>query len=340
MISRQVAVTPRDAKLIVRYLDSVDDVVTARLAAGFSPHEDHLSALLCEMLDDNQSALHTLSYSLASLRTDLALDPNVRRVHVTVESRKYSPHIERRLTSSDIGVVVKYTDNVQPRDSFTRGALFQAKRLYASATGRAYSVDDSFKEFDLAQLQRLNQIETRLASQAAQVRGPSSDVIPGAFTHHGLCHYLFYCPRIEHYDALSTEAIQRNLIPGDGYFDYSFGLHLYEFASDPGRHVPGLLASRLDWLLANYSGTSQSNRGVRSGSKTKPTVREVFERLWNEVTPFSWFIVYGMLLGGAGSSEKAGIDLVRGASVDEDADLPVAPRYVLTVEVQVGSVRG
>ncbi|MGH8222164.1 MAG: hypothetical protein ACREQZ_04245 [Woeseiaceae bacterium] len=43
--------TPCDAKLLVRYLDGVDRIVSARLATGFSPHEDHLTALLCELLD-------------------------------------------------------------------------------------------------------------------------------------------------------------------------------------------------------------------------------------------------------------------------------------------------
>jgi hypothetical protein len=55
------SLTPRDAKLLVRYFDGADDVVSARLTRGFSPHEDHLTALLCEMLDDNLSALSRIT---------------------------------------------------------------------------------------------------------------------------------------------------------------------------------------------------------------------------------------------------------------------------------------
>jgi hypothetical protein len=86
--------TPRDAKLLIRYLDGVDDIITARLANGFSPHEDHLTSLLCEMLDDNQSVLSALPYPLAQLRDDLAVDPHGLKASLSIEAKKYPTHIE------------------------------------------------------------------------------------------------------------------------------------------------------------------------------------------------------------------------------------------------------
>jgi len=125
--------------------------------------------------------------------------------------------------------------------------LLQAKRLYSSSKEGNYSLDDKFKAFEFDQLRKLAQIEERFSDLH---RGPDRHPC------RGLCHYLFYCPRPQAYDERSREDIYRYLNPGTNIFDYARGWHLYEFASDPARHVPGIIASDLYWLVEYGHGPS------------------------------------------------------------------------------------
>lgn len=331
--NNRASLTPREAKLLVRYLDAVDDAVTARLSSGFSPHEDHLTSLLCEMLDDELSAFNRVSFPLAELQAELAKDPHKLRAAFSIETRKYPPHIERRLTSSDIGIVVTYSDHVVPAHSFERGVLFQAKRLFASARrgSTPYSLDDRFESFEFDQLVRIATLDRNKG------RGEMPHDMP---LDGGVFHYLFYCPRPEAFNERSREEIHRYLIPSGNIFDYAMGWHLYEIASDPDRHSPGLIATSVRWLAERYlEWPEHSGPRVRE-KKRKPSARDVFEQMWNEAHPLSWFLVYGMLLDRRGSSTPADLALVRGETVAENVDTLVLPRYVVTVRVEAGTAQG
>ncbi len=342
------SLTPRDAKLLVRYFDGADDVVSARLTRGFSPHEDHLTSLLCEMLDDNLSALNTLPYPLPKLKEDLAADKRSLRASLQIEARKYPPHIERRLTSSDLGIIVDYRDNFTPRNSFQKGALFQAKKLYNQRNHERYSITDCFDEFDPDQLRRMLDMAT----------DPSLNADPAHPEHSGgdLFHYLFYCPRVEAYDEPSQEELWHHVIPAgncllrywhhhpmwfaEGPLCLAEAHHLHEFASDPSRHFPGLIVSDIGWLESEYfpNGNQPAPPMPR---KPKTRARDVYERLWAHTDPLSWFLVYGMLMGRCGSSGRRALALVMGnPDAATQMDFPILPRYVMTVRVEVGTQRG
>jgi hypothetical protein len=302
----RTGLTPRDARLIVRYLDAVDDNVTARLTSGFDTDEPHMTFLLCEMLDNNMNALSVLSYTWQSLQEDLKADPHSVRVSLKIETNKYTIPVENRVTSADIGIVVSYRDHIAPETSFSKGALLQAKRLYAKKGAENYDLSDQFREFDFDQLARLTQVQR-------------------SFENCIVCYYLFYCPRPAAYQDRSLSEIHRYLACGGDLYDYAMGWHLYEYSSDPERHVPGLLVSRLEWF---------DDLPIARLNKRLPTARDAFQRHWGSVCPLSWFIVYGMLLGGSGCASDAAVRLVRGQA--EVADPPVLPRYVITIEVEVG----
>ena len=189
---RPIRITPRDARLLVRYLDGVEDAVCARLSSGFKPREDHLTSLLCEMLDEKMSQLHTLPYPVTELRKDLAVDHRQLRVSFAIEAKEY-PRLPDPRTSADLGLVVVYRDHLQPENSFERGALFEAKRLYRSRYGDKYSLYDTFNELRTDQLLRLAKLEADESIKKEE----ADDNLPwdGRF-----CFYLFYCPRLEAYE--------------------------------------------------------------------------------------------------------------------------------------------
>ena len=335
----KVRITPRDAKLIIKYLDGVDDVITARMTAGFNPYEDHLTALLCEMLDEDLSTLNSLPYPLSALHEELELDPHKLKVSVNIEARKYPSHIEARLTSSDLGVVVVYQDNIVPENSFEKGALFQAKRLYATNIHQSYNLDDKFNEFDTEQLVQLIHV-----AETNSKLGDYPQIIPWR-RYQNLCYYLFYCPRPDGYEERSREQLWSYVIPPfrnhwffhglhDGE-DFLEVMHIYELASDHQRHTPGLLASKIEWLGEKYLEIENSEIKIRPRIP-KPSAREAFEHLWTQVFPFSWFVVYRMLLGREGSSGPGAVRLVRGQNINS----PILPRYILTIHAEAGTRQG
>lgn len=61
--------------------------------------------------------------------------------------------MEHRATQADLGIVVRYDNYFRSGESFTKAALFQAKRLYTSDRhGSLYSERDVFQGFDSQQL--------------------------------------------------------------------------------------------------------------------------------------------------------------------------------------------
>ncbi len=332
MSNSRTCLTPRDAKLIVKYLDGIDDIVSARLVRGFNPHEDHLTSLLCEMFDENLTSLSALPFPLSKLKDELAMDSKGLKVSLSIEVKKYPPHIERRLTSSDLGIIVSYRDNVIPNRSFEKGALFQAKKLYRAHQDKSFTLRDTFEEFDADQLMRL--LKVIPIDEMHELHHPMAD------HHDHLCYYLFYCPRLDGYDEQSRQDIQHLIIPSSDIFDYAEGWHRYDLANDPHRHVPGLLASDLSWLVHEYLDTERNGQFVKKPRKSKPTVQQVFQQYWNDVYSLSWFIVYKMLMGADGCSDSIAMSIVRGNEKGQNTDNPILPKYVMTIRVDAGTPHG
>ena len=145
-----MCLTPRDAKFLVRYFDAVDSLVTARLLPNVTVDERHLTSTLRETLDERFAGFHALSYSFDQLRADLAGDDTAMKVSLSIEAREYSTQVENRINQADLGVIsCAMTICFCPGDSFSKAALFQAKRLYRrSRRGPAYSDDDRFEKLD------------------------------------------------------------------------------------------------------------------------------------------------------------------------------------------------
>jgi len=253
-----MCLTPRDAKLLVRFLDSVDSIVTARLLPDAKVDEPHLTSTLRETLDERFTGFHALPYGLSQLKADLAQDDTAMKVSLSIEAKEYSPNVENRITQADLGVVLRYDNFFRPNESFAKAALFQAKRLFCASRNHrlSYSEDDRFESFDTKQLLRIVSLSEK---------------------HGSLIYYLFYCPRPEVYDEQTRRKLRYFTLPNSHWRNFhpmhmmeDFGFlpwwsHIEEYASDPNRHFPGLIASRIYWLQNQYLEKEQSSSSKSDG---------------------------------------------------------------------------
>jgi hypothetical protein len=325
-----MCLTPREAKLLVRFLDSVDGVVTARLLPDALVDERHLTSLLRETLDERFTGFHSMPYGLAALKADLEKDDSAMKVSLTIEANEYPPHIENRLTQADLGVILRYDNTYRRNESFAKAVLFQAKRIFPSVRHASqYSERDVFKSIEIDQLRRIIDLDGRY----------------GRFIY-----YLFYGPRAEAYDEPSRKALRYLTLPTahwrhhhpfhmiEEYGFLPWWSHVEEYASDPQRHFPGLLASRPGWLEQRYFERQQDGNATRLVPKPKtsaPTARDVYERMWEDTHALSWFLVYRLLMGHEGSSDDEAMRMARGEGLGPE--LGVAPRYTLELRISVGT---
>lgn len=202
--------------------------------------------------------------------------------------------------------------------------LLQAKKLYRAPASSPYKLDNTFSAFNADQLKTLVNLDRR---HAAHRYDYPDNLYP--WVDCGFSHYLFYCPSIDGYEEGMAERLHyymvRNGLRSRPSHDYEWS-HREEYYADPERHIPGLLVSDIRWLAD----------GVMKSASTRPSAQSAFERMWADVNPLSWFIVYRLLLGCAGSSDNAALAIVRGNETEVNQDNPVLPRYVLTLRIDVG----
>ena|SRR6266566_165422 len=113
--------TPQDAELLLRYFAGVASVLARRFELGFQPDEEHLTSLLCELLDDHGAALHSLQYTAAALNKDLEQAGSLLHASVSLRTTEYNKYQERHHTQADLGIVLDYRDHVNHSASFRKG---------------------------------------------------------------------------------------------------------------------------------------------------------------------------------------------------------------------------
>ncbi len=76
-------------------------------------------------------------------------------------------------------------------------------------------------------------------------------------------------------------------------------------------------------------------RPVLRPKQSAPTVRDVYERMWEDTHALSWFLVYRMLMGYEGSSDDEAMGIAQGEGLA--LELGVAPRYTMELRISVGA---
>jgi hypothetical protein len=77
---------------------------------------------------------------------------------------------------------------------------------------------------------------------------------------------------------------------------------------------------------------------VPKPKQSAPTVRDVYERMWEDTHALSWFLVYRMLMGYEGSSDDEAMKIAQGGGLG--LELGVAPRYTMELALALARPRG
>ena len=172
--------TPYDVSILLKYFAGVDELLSKRFLLGFRPAEEHLTSVLCELLDSKGASLHGLSYTVEDMNKDLEQGKSLIRTRIVLETTEYNKYQERHLTQSDLGIVVNYTDNINRNASFKKGVLIQSKKLFSDSQQK-YDLDCKYESFNHEQHDRLVNLLNRL-----HVTEPE---FPPNFADHALCVY-------------------------------------------------------------------------------------------------------------------------------------------------------
>ncbi|NLX96980.1 MAG: hypothetical protein GXY83_12470, partial [Rhodopirellula sp.] len=326
--SRIPIIGPREAKLLFRYFVSVDRCLAGRFALGYEPDEEHLTSLLTELLDQKGAELHPLQYSLLQLNHDLKSVESLLQVELSLTTNKYNRHQEARHTQSDLGVVLDYRDHIQNDFSFHKAALFQAKRLYRNSDGKygLSSVYEAYNDVQHSGLKALDEFDDFPHREIEMRR------------HHGQrCFYLLYNPSMIGFESRDQEQIRHRQLRNDAtsIFDYTQGLHLYhELLGDSSVQSFADIASLVCPIDDLELGSEDETQPA------KPSFEHVLANRNLRQSSLPWFLVFGFMLGDAGSTDHDFLQLVwTGGSPkwQETANIQfLPPRYVLNIRVHGG----
>jgi hypothetical protein len=240
---------------VLRHFDSIDRAVAKRLIRKRPWPETALTALLCDLLDDETSDDEQISYSRADMMRDMAAFDEPLGFSLRIDTHQYSSHLERYVTQADIGLIIEYQNQFSPDKSFRRPWLLQAKRAFPSRrTASQYDHTSAFESADAAQLERMRLLEQ--------------------WAHCPFVRFLYYCPRPADLSSETRERLSylRNEALSTNIFDYALGLQLRDdLLSSSSTVAAGLFVGALDSPAKN--------------------IGEVHSRIFSASTPFSWFIV-------------------------------------------------
>lgn len=336
-------ITPKDVEHLLRYFSGVDEALSRRFSIGFLPDEEHLTSLLCELLDQKGSELHALRYSVSNLNEDLKKSGSLLTASVSLSTTPYNKYQERHFTQSDIGMVVKYVDNIDPSYSFTKGMLVQAKKLFPYKE-KAYDLNSKYNSFNAEQHKRLlSLIEYyhNRRDKISKLRRREREMLGGE-----LCAaYLLYNPPISVFSQIEQETVVHRQLRHDSssIFDYMRGLRLYhELSEVEGRHPMQKGGSVFVSLgdIHRLATAIQSDGDDQEEKLTVFSIGAVSESVDLRTASLPWFVVFDVLLGGAGCSNPEFVDLVYGNSLGIAGEFHMSsPRFVLEIEITAGTHR-
>ena len=335
-----------EIKIIWRYLDGVSQALAKRFKRGSPPHEDNLSFLLCELLDEGVTGCHILEYPLLQAKKDLEQEDSGITLNVSFQTHKHTNVVEHAFSGADLGVV--FVLEHPYFGQHVKAILLQAKRLFPNSS-REFTLNSSFNSFRPKQLDMLKMVRQR-------------------FSAHNSIFYLWYSPASDAFledDAKLIRSLEASSLPGfrDAWHWHPILSHrlgelwpwheqIWLKTIPSGDSQERERAWRRGQPAARISGLSTVNE-LAAGSRNLSLMSLYGARLkrrsdWLAFEPFANAFLLGLLSDGIGNSSKDWIRLAQGekvampASESEDQsketesevpDVIPPPRHTLTFTV-------
>lgn len=148
-----------EGTVLWRFFDSISSAVSTRMLRGSTPGEENLTFLLCELLDEGATGLHTLDYPLSRVREELERSDAGIAVDFGFETHEHARYFESRYSGADLGIIVAINHPILGRSR--RAFLVQAKRLFHSGRSREFSIYSSYESYDEKQAAFLKELARR-----------------------------------------------------------------------------------------------------------------------------------------------------------------------------------
>lgn len=321
---------PYEVQCFSKYFKGINSLIAKRFLFGFSPDEEHLTSILCELLDERGSQLHSLPYSLLDLNNDLKKNGGLLKADISISTTDYNKYQESRATQSDLGIILEYRDNIEPDNSFTNGILLQAKKLFPSQdkySDGGYKLNSIYKSFDEKQHERIEKLNNFYVGKRC-----GNECIK----------YLMYNPSLESIPKYEQNKIlyQQMKLDANSIFNYTVDLQRYR------ELIEGKQSSilQLGCLFTSIKTIHDLALEAAIYSRTKQTLDSfTLDSLVKSINVYQSslcsFFVFDLMMKGVGCSCQEFIDLVRdGKNTGMANTLEVLPpKYSIKLTITAGA---
>lgn len=338
-------ITPQDAELLLKYFTGVASTLAKRFELGFLPDEEHLTSLLCELLDDHGAELHLLAYSVSDLNKDLKKIGSLLNAAITLETTDYNKHQERHFTQADLGIVLDFKDYIDYSNSFRKGLLIQAKKLFPTNDNH-YRLNSCYKSFNPEQHDRYVKLREQFNRLGKKDDEEEDTRMKERMHRREDCYtafqYLLYNPPLTELPDREQERTLHQQISRESksIFDFTHGLCLYETLKKPDgiRSVLELSSFFADIDTVHSLAKAAASSG-RSKSKRVPfSLEALTSSIDIRQQSFAWYLVFQFMLGDTGCKLPEFLKLVSGSKsmIVDDFQISI-PRYVMHVTLTAGT---
>lgn len=343
IMNKVPVLTPQDAEFLLKYFSGVANTLSKRFELGFQPDEEHLTSLLCELLDDRGAKLHSLDYSISDLNKDLDEIGSLLNAAVALKTTDYNKYQERYYTQADFGIILDYKDYIDNTNSFRKGLLIQAKKLFP-AIGNQYQLSSCYKSFNAEQHDRYTNLRDHF--NRLQNSDMNDNRMNEKMHKREMCYqafqYLLYNPQLKVLPVREQERTLHKQINRESHsiFDYTHGLCLYENLKKPNA-IRSIL--ELSSFFVNINDVHSLAERAASNGRSKSNLSAFdLEALICAIDirqrSFAWYLVFQFILGDIGCMLPEFLDLVSGNGPRKSNDLQfLPPRYVMHVTLSAGT---
>lgn len=336
-----------EGTLLWRFFDSVSSAVSTRMLRGSPPGEENLTFLLCELLDEDATGLHALEYPLSRVKQELEKSDAGITVDVSFETHEHTKYFEARHSGADLGLVLSIDHPLLGQSR--RAVLLQAKRLFATAQSKEFSLNSTYSSYDKPQAEFLKQLAERF--------GAWNSVF-----------YLWYNPPSSGFGEAEAKLVRAYESQGSAFSPYWGRIHPFldeliemGFPLPFGGHrvisSPEIEERAREWRTRQPALRITSLDAVLSltGSRSAPRLRSLYDALVARhdrvsFSPFADFFLSALASSRYGSSSEPWVQLAEGKKVAmpppeqskdaastgplEHMQQPPVPRHTLRVTVK------